>query len=68
MQIVLSIAFGAAAEFRPTALAVVYDELLRKDVENKVGQLGESWDFSKSFTQIDDNVLRMARRWAGYCP
>ena len=63
----LSIAFGAAAEFRPTALAVAYDELLRKDVENKAGQLGESWDFSKSFMQIDDNVLRMARRCAVCC-
>ena len=64
MQVVLNIAVGAAAEFRPASLAVVYDELLRKEVENKAGQLGASWDFAKSFTQVDDNVWRMARRSA----
>ena len=64
MQVVLNIAFGAAAEFRPASLAIAYDELFRKDIENKAGQLGASWAFADLFTQVDDNVLRMARRHA----
>ena len=64
VQVVLDIALGAAAEGRPASLAVVYDELFRKMVENKSGQLGQSWDFAKLFTHVDDNILRDARRQA----
>ena len=64
VQVVLDIAIAAAAEFRPTSLAVVYDELLRKEVENKADQLGQSWDFTVLFTHVDDNTLRQARRQA----
>ena len=68
MQVVLSIAFGAAAESRPASLAIAYDELFRKDIENKAGQLGASWAYANLFTQVDDNILRMARRHAcGEC-
>ena len=63
-QVVLDIAIAAAAEARPTSLAVVYDELLRKEVENKADQLGQSWDFTEWFTHVDDNTLRQARRQA----
>ena len=64
VQVVLDIALGAAAEGRPASLAVVYDELFRKMVENKSGQLGQSWDFAKLFTHVDDNILRDAWRQA----
>ena len=64
VQVVLDIAIAAAAEARPTSLAVVYDELLRKEVENKADQLGQSWDFTEWFTHVDDNTLRQARRQA----
>ena len=68
MQVVLSIAFGAAAESRPASLAIAYDELFRKDIENKAGQLGASWAYANLFTQVDDNILRIARRHAcGEC-
>jgi hypothetical protein len=61
VQVVLDIAIAAAAELGPTSLAVVYDELLRKEVENKADQLGQSWDFTALFTHVNDNILRQAR-------
>ena len=64
VQVVLDIAIAAAAEGRPTSLAVVYDELLRKEVENKADQLGQAWDFTELFTRVDENTLRQARRQA----
>ena len=64
MQVVLDIAIGAAAEARPTSLAVVYDELLRKEVENKCAQLGKTWSFSTMLTQQNENILLQARRFA----
>ena len=55
---------GAAAEspVRNTTLGIFYDELLRKEIENKCGQLGSAWEYKQAFLQIDENVLRQARR------
>ena len=64
MQVVLDLALGAAAEARPASLAVVYDELFRKEIENKSGQLGKSWNYAELFTHVDENILRNARRQA----
>ena len=64
VQVVLDIALGAAADARPPSLAVMYDELLRKQIENKAGQLGDSWVFSDMLTEVNENVLRQARRQA----
>ena len=64
MQVVLDIAIGAAAEARPTSLAVVYDELLRKEVENKCAQLSKKLDFSHMLTHQNENILLQARRFA----
>ena len=48
---------------RNTSLGIFYDDLLRKEVENKCGQLGESWDFTQMFLKVDEGVLRKARRF-----
>ena len=55
---------GATAEspVRNTTLGILYYELLRKEVENKCGQLGSAWEYKQAFLQIDENVLRQARR------
>ena len=47
---------------RNTSLGIFYDELLRKEVENKCGQLGASWDYSQLFLKVDEGLLRKARR------
>ena len=44
------------------ALAIVYDELLRSEVENKRGQLGTTFDFTEMMVSIDDTILRRAKR------
>ena len=55
---------GAAAEGFTPALAVIYDELLRKEVENRSGQLGESYEVGEAFMRVDEAVLRRAKRFA----
>ena len=65
LQVILSIAFGAKAENRPTELAMAYDIAFRKDVENRVGQIGLNWLINidyEVFTTVDENILRNARR------
>ena len=51
---------------RNTSLGIFYDDLLRKEVENKCGQLGASWDFTQMFLKVDEGVLRKARRFVGF--
>ena len=55
---------GASAEEpeRNTSLGIFYDEILRKEVENKCGQLGAEWEYAPMFSQVDDSILRKARR------
>ena len=48
---------------RNTSLGIFYDELLRKEVENKCGQLGAAWDYSSLFLEVDEGMLRKARRF-----
>ena len=57
---------GASAEEpeRNTSLGIFYDEILRKEVENKCGQLGAEWEYAPMFSQVDDSILRKARRLA----
>ena len=57
---------GASAEEpeRNTSLGIFYDEILRKEVENKCGQLGAEWDYAELFSQVDEGMLRKARRFA----
>ena len=57
---------GASAEEpeRNASLGIFYDEVLRKEVENKCGQLGTAWEYSSLFTQVDEGLLRKARRFA----
>ena len=68
-QVVLEVALGAAAEYagnggeRNTMLGIIYDEQLRKDVENKCGQLGAAWDYTSMFVAVDEGILRKARRF-----
>ena len=66
MQVILSIAFGAKAENRPAELAMAYDIAFRKEVENRVGQVGVGWlgAHYEIFTTVDENILRNARRCA----
>ena len=71
VQVVLEIAMGAAAEYagstgwgeRNTMLGIIYDEQLRKEVENKCGQLGAAWNYSSMFLAVDEGILRKARRF-----
>ena len=57
---------GASAEEpeRNTSPGIFYDEILRKQVENKCGQLGADWEYASMFAQVDECILRKARR----CP
>ncbi len=48
---------------RKTSLGIVYDELWRKETENKCGQLGTAWDYSLLFLKVDEGMLRKARRF-----
>ncbi len=61
-QVILEIAMGAAAEEKNMSLAMIYDEILRKKVENMCGQLGADWDYSPLFLDMDESVMRKARR------
>ena len=69
LQVVLEVALGAAAEHacsggeRNTMLGIIYDEQLRKEVENKCGQLGAAWDYTSMFVAVDEGILRKARRF-----
>ena len=65
---IVEIAMGASAEEpeRNTSLGIFYDEILRKEVENKCGQLGAEWEYAPMFSQVDDSILRKARRLAGF--
>lgn len=60
----LEIGLGAAAEDRSASLALIYDELLRKEIENKCGQLGDEFDMHKKMVMADEVVLRWARRYS----
>jgi len=64
--VIVEIAMGASAEEpeRNASLGIFYDEVLRKEVENKCGQLGTAWEYSSLFTQVDEGLLRKARRFA----
>ena len=48
---------------RNTSLGIFYDELLRKQVANKCGHLGASWDYSQIFLQVDEGLLTKAHRY-----
>ena len=61
-QVVLEIAMGAAAEDRTTGLAIMYDELMRQEIEDKCGQLGLDYDFSEVLLQVNETSLRRAKR------
>ena len=62
LQVVLEVAMSASSENRPATLAVVYDELVRKEIENKCGQLGTSWKFQEMLVRLDERTLRAARK------
>ena len=53
---------SASSENRPATLAVVYDELVRKEIENKCGQLGTNWKFQEMLVRLDERTLRAARK------
>ena len=61
-QVVLEIAMDAPAEERTPSLAMIYDEMLRKKIENKCGQLGEAFDIAGQLASTDEVVLRWAKR------
>ena len=61
-QVVLQIALGAGAEERSPSLALIYDEMLRAEIENKCGQLGDDFDIHKKLSAMDERVLNWARR------
>lgn len=62
LKVVLEVAMSASSENRPATLAVVYDELVRKEIENKCGQLGTKWKFQELLVSLDERTLRAARK------
>ena len=63
-QVVLEIGMGAAAEDRKPVLAIIYDEMVRKEWENKAGMLGDGFEVSDRMAQEDEVILKRARRQA----
>ena len=61
-QVVLEIAVNAAADDRKPVLAVVYDELVRKEWENKAGLLGEAFNVAAKMAVEDEVILKRAKR------
>ena len=61
-QVVLEIAMDASEEDRTPHLAIIYDELLRMEVENRCGQLGDAYAVESAMTATVDAVLRRAKR------
>ena len=61
-QVVLEIAVSAATDERKPVLAVVYDELVRKEWENKSGLLGDALSVATAMVSEDDVVLKRAKR------
>ena len=61
-QVVLEIAVSAATDERKPVLAVVYDELVRKEWENKSGLLGDAFAVATAMVSEDDVVLKRAKR------
>ena len=60
--VVLEIAVSAAAEDRLPVLAVIYDELVRKEWENKSGLLGEAFKIADRMAVEDETLLKRAKR------
>ena len=76
-QVILELALGAVGEDRSPVVAMVYDDLLRKEVETKCGQLGSSFELKEKFLTIDPIIERRAVRcecvscqcmWRCMCP
>ena len=61
-QVVLEIAVSAAADERKPVLAVIYDEMVRKEWENKAGLLGEAFKVADKMACEDEVVLKRAKR------
>ena len=61
-QVVLEIAVSAAADDRKPVLAIVYDELVRKEWENKAGLLGDAFSVAAKMASEDEVVLKRAKR------
>ena len=61
-QVVLEIAVSAAADEHKPVLAVVYDELVRKEWENKAGLLGDQFKVAEKMKFEDEVVLKRAKR------
>lgn len=59
---VLEIAAGAAAEDRKPLLAVLYDEVLRQELESKSSRLGGAFSVNEHLQKLSDEVLRRARK------
>ena len=60
-QVVLEIAVSCADDHKPV-LAVVYDEMVRKEWENKAGLLGDAFKVADKTAVEDEVVLKRAKR------
>ena len=58
----MEIGLSSASEERSPSLALIYDEMLRSEIENKCGQLGDDFDMHQKLTSPDERVLQWARR------
>ena len=60
-QVVLEIAVSCGDDHKPV-LAVVYDEMVRKEWENKAGLLGDAFKVADKTAVEDEVVLKRAKR------
>ena len=56
----MEVAVSGAAKNRGTLLGVLYDEVARKEWENKAGLMGASFKIADAAKAVDDDVLRRA--------
>ena len=61
-EVIAELALGAAGEDRTSQFAVVYDKLLREEVELRVGQCGDTSVLASMMSSVVPDIERRALR------
>ena len=64
MQVILELAFGSAGEERSPHFAIIYDDLLRKELEIQCGQMGDKSRITQLMLEVVPFIERRAVRCA----
>ena len=67
LQVIAELALGAAGEDRTAQFALVYDRLLREEVELRCGQCGDNSRLASMMTTVDLDIERRALRCPVLC-